>query len=153
MRHLVISTWRHTGNWICVVLSRQESILSNSLVVLFSKFVAATSPTDTLLLNRCTTLKGIFLRRPLDKTRPMCETCEAFLNRLRKEKMPPMLKNDNPCRRKYSSLRRNTHKRCQTCATETVPIDQQNNVKKQRKGDQLEDHQFQRTMRQSLIET
>ena len=50
IKHLVISTWDYTDNWIYVVLSR------------------------------CKTLKGLFIREPLNhlKTRGMSEECLKF---------------------------------------------------------------------------
>ena len=56
--NLVISTWNYTGNWVYVVLSR------------------------------CRTLNGIFLRKPLLKTRPMSEMCKAFHEEFRSTKSP-----------------------------------------------------------------
>ena len=55
---LVISSWDHTGNWVYVVLSR------------------------------CSTLKGIYMRKNLTKTRPMSEKCTQFHDIFRIEKRP-----------------------------------------------------------------
>ena len=64
IKNLVISTWNYTGNWVYVVLSR------------------------------CSTLDGIFIRKPLLKTRPMSEKCKLFHNIFRAEKSPKQLDHD-----------------------------------------------------------
>jgi hypothetical protein len=56
--NLVISTWNYTGNWVYVVLSR------------------------------CRTLNGIFLRKPLLKTKSMSALCKAFHEEFRLTKSP-----------------------------------------------------------------
>ena len=58
---LVISSWDYTGNWVYVVLSR------------------------------CSTLNGIFIRNRLTKTRPMSEKCIQFHDIFRKNKSPKQL--------------------------------------------------------------
>ena len=62
INNLVISTWNYTGNWVYVVLSR------------------------------CRSLNGIFLRKPLRKTRPMSDMCKKFHDDFRATKCP---KDDN----------------------------------------------------------
>ena len=59
LKSVVISSWDYTGNWVYVVLSR------------------------------CSTLKGIFLRKPLLKTRPMSEKNRLFHTFFRTRKKPP----------------------------------------------------------------
>jgi hypothetical protein len=61
IENMVISTWDYTDNWIYVALSR------------------------------CTTLKGLFLRKPLvhAKTRGMSEECKSFHKFFRETKSPP----------------------------------------------------------------
>jgi hypothetical protein len=61
IRHLFVSSWDYTDNWIYVCLSR------------------------------CTTLKGLFLRKPLNgsKTRPMSSELKQFLAFFRNNKRPP----------------------------------------------------------------
>ena len=58
LKNVVVSLWNYTGNWVYVILSR------------------------------CSTLKGIYLRKPLLKTRPMSEKCQLFHKRFRNEKQP-----------------------------------------------------------------
>ena len=61
IKNIVISNWDYTGNWIYVVLSR------------------------------CPTLKGIFLRKPLEKSRSMSEKNILFHMKFREEKKPKKL--------------------------------------------------------------
>ena len=56
---LVISNWDYKGNWVYVVLSR------------------------------CSTLKGIYLRCPLLQSKPMSDKCKWFHMKFREEKQPP----------------------------------------------------------------
>jgi len=55
---MVISSWSYVGNWVYVVLSR------------------------------CSTLKGIFLRKPLKKSRPMSAENIRFHQEFRTTKKP-----------------------------------------------------------------
>ena len=59
IKNIVISSWDYTGNWVYVVLSR------------------------------CSTLKGIYLRKPLLKTRPMSEKNRLFHTIFQTTKQPP----------------------------------------------------------------
>ena len=58
IKNIVISNWNYRGNWVYVVLSR------------------------------CPTLKGIFLRRPLQKSKPMSDKCKFFHMHFRETKKP-----------------------------------------------------------------
>ena len=58
IRNLVISTWNYRGNWVYVVLSR------------------------------CSTLNGIFLRKTLSSTKPMSAKCKEFHSLFREQKSP-----------------------------------------------------------------
>ena len=58
IENIVVSNWNYGGNWVYVVLSR------------------------------CSTLKGVFLRKPLMKVRPMSEKNMMFHMKLREQKKP-----------------------------------------------------------------
>ena len=58
IKNIVVSNWDYTGNWVYVVLSR------------------------------CSTLQGVFLRKPLNKFRPMSEKNITFHMKLREQKKP-----------------------------------------------------------------
>ena len=58
LKSMVISSWSYVGNWVYVVLSR------------------------------CSTLKGIFLRKPLKKSRPMSAENIRFHMEFRTTKKP-----------------------------------------------------------------
>ena len=58
IKNIVVSNWDCTGNWVCVVLSR------------------------------CATMKGLFLRKPLKKSRSMSEENIAFHIHFREHKKP-----------------------------------------------------------------
>ena len=58
IKNIVVSNWDYTGNWVYVVLSR------------------------------CSTLKGIFLRKQLKKSRSMSEKNILFHMKFREEKKP-----------------------------------------------------------------
>ena len=65
IKNLVISTWNYTGNWVYVVLSR------------------------------CATLNGIYMRKPLLKSRPMSAECKMFHLEFREKKSPKQLPDDS----------------------------------------------------------
>ena len=65
IKNIVISTWNYTGNWVYVVLSR------------------------------CATLDGIYMRKPLLKSRPMSHECKLFHMEFREKKQPKVLMKDN----------------------------------------------------------
>jgi hypothetical protein len=59
VNNLVVTNWDYKGNWVYVVLSR------------------------------CSTLNGIFLKKPLLKMRPMSKECKLFHAKFRDEKQAP----------------------------------------------------------------